>query len=149
MVRCLFKRKSVGLCAMILFISCQTLAASPVVRTDAGLIQGVADDNILVYKGIPFARPPIGNLRWRPPQPPKHWNGLLKADHFPSQCSQLGPPLPTMPEEPTSEDCLYLNVWAPRELRKVKRPVMVFFYGPVTASALERALIAAGAPAPS
>jgi para-nitrobenzyl esterase len=98
-------------------------------RLDSGLVQGVVDDNIAVYKGIPFASPPLGNLRWKPPQPPQHWKGVLKADQFPSQCSQLGPPLPTMPEEPTSEDCLYLNVWAPRRPEKANRPVMVFFYG--------------------
>ncbi len=69
------------------------------------------------------------NFRWKEPQPRKHWRGVRKADTFPSQCSQLGPPLPTMPEEPTSEDCLYLNLWTPAKRLNSKLPVMVFFYG--------------------
>jgi para-nitrobenzyl esterase len=99
------------------------------VKIDTGFVRGVVDDSVVAYKGIPFAAPPLGNLRWRGPQPPGHWKGVLGANRFPSQCSQLGPPLPTMPEEPTSEDCLYLNLWTPAKYSKAKLPVMVFFYG--------------------
>jgi para-nitrobenzyl esterase len=98
-------------------------------KIDTGFMRGVVDDNVVVYKGIPFAAPPLGNRRWREPQPPRPWKGVLQANRFPSQCSQLGPPLPTMPEEPTSEDCLYLNLWTPAMHSKAKLPVMVFFYG--------------------
>jgi len=105
------------------------LAATQTAKLDTGFIQGVLDGNVTVYKGIPFASPPIGDLRWRAPRPAKAWKGVLKADKFPSQCSQLGPPLPTMPEEPTSEDCLYLNLWTPANRSNSMLPVMVFFYG--------------------
>ncbi|MGC1521890.1 MAG: carboxylesterase family protein [Steroidobacteraceae bacterium] len=99
------------------------------VKIDRGFVRGVVDGNVVEYKGIPFAAPPVGNLRWKPPQSPNHWPGVLEATRFPSQCSQLGPPLPTMPEEPTSEDCLYLNLWTPAKHTNAKLPVMVFFYG--------------------
>src|SRR5277367_5611126 len=106
------------------------MAATQTARTDTGLVQGVIDGNVVVYKGIPFGAPPVGDLRWRAPEPAKAWKGVLKADKFPSQCSQVGPPLPTMPEEPTSEDCLYLNLWAPVGNRSnAELPVMVFSYG--------------------
>jgi para-nitrobenzyl esterase len=113
----------------LVLLSASGLADTPAVRTDTGLVQGVLDDNVIVYKGIPFAAPPVGNLRWKAPQPAKHWGGIRKADQFPSQCSQLGPPLPTMPEEQSSEDCLYLNLWTSVTHTKSQLPVMVFFYG--------------------
>src|SRR5208282_2636735 len=107
-----------------------SLAATQTAKIDTGLVQGAIDGNVAVYKGIPLALPPVGDLRWKAPQPAKVWKGVLNADKFPSQCSQVGPPLPTMPEEPTSEDCLYLNLWAPVGNRSnAKVPVMVFFYG--------------------
>jgi para-nitrobenzyl esterase len=105
------------------------VSAPPIVKTESGLLQGVADENVIVYKGIPFAAPPLGERRWKAPQPAAHWAGIRKADTFPPQCSQLGPPLPTMPAEPTSEDCLYLNLWAPVKHSHAKVPVIVFFYG--------------------
>ena len=118
-----------GILATVVFAG-YSLAATQAARIDTGLVQGVVDGNVVVYKGIPFASPPVGDFRWRAPQPAKAWKGVLKADKFPSQCSQVGPPLPTMPEEPTSEDCLYLNVWVPVVKRaNAKLPVMVFFYG--------------------
>jgi para-nitrobenzyl esterase len=123
------RRKGFCTIAGLILASSSSFATSTAVTIDGGRVQGVRDDNIIVYKGIPFAEPPIGNLRWKPPKRPIPWKGVLQADKFPSQCSQLGPPLPTMPEEPTSEDCLYLNVWAPSRQVKTKRPVMVFFYG--------------------
>jgi len=117
--------------AALLSISA-TLAATSgletVVKIDSGWVSG-SGTAVRSYKGIPFAAPPVGDLRWKAPQPAKHWGGIRKADKFPAQCSQLGPPLPTMPEEPTSEDCLYLNLWAPATHTKSKLPVMVFFYG--------------------
>jgi para-nitrobenzyl esterase len=120
-----------GILAIVaILIAGYSPAATQKVRIDTGLVQGVIDGNIAVYKGIPFASPPVGNLRWKAPQRAKVWKTALKADKFPSQCSQVGPPLPTMPEEPTSEDCLYLNIWAPLDNGSAaKRPVMVFLYG--------------------
>jgi para-nitrobenzyl esterase len=114
---------------VLILFAAAALAAPLPVQFDTSLIQGVVGDNVIVYKGIPFAAPPLGDLRWKPPQPANHWKGVRKSDTFPAQCSQLGPPLPTMPEEPTSEDCLYLNLWTPAKHSNSKLPVMVFFYG--------------------
>jgi para-nitrobenzyl esterase len=119
----------VTLTTALAFLSMAVHANALTVRIDTGLVQGILDDKITAYRGIPFAAPPLGDLRWKAPQPAKHWIGVRKANTFPSQCSQLGSPLPTMPEEPTSEDCLYLNLWAPTQPVKSKLPVMVFFYG--------------------
>ena len=99
------------------------------VSIDTGLVSGVSQGNIVTYKGIPFAEPPVGDLRWKPPRIAKRWKGTLKADTYKPQCMQLGPPLPTMPEEPRSEDCLYLNLWAPAPHGSSRRPVMVYLYG--------------------
>jgi para-nitrobenzyl esterase len=99
------------------------------VSIDSGLLSGVSEGKIVTYRGIPFAEPPVGDLRWKPPQIAKHWKGILKADAYKPQCMQLGPPLPTMPEEPSSEDCLYLNLWAPVPHGGSRRPVMVYLYG--------------------
>lgn len=117
------------LASMLLLIPVAVFADAVRICTDSGPVQGVRDGSIVVYKGIPFAAPPIGDLRWRAPQPAPRWDKVLKADAYKSQCMQLGPPLPTMPEETSSEDCLYLNLWAPAGLTDAKRPVMVWFYG--------------------
>jgi len=120
-----------GILAIAVFMTAGYLpAATQTAKIDAGLVRGAIDGNVVVYKGIPFAAPPVGDRRWKAPQPAKSWKGVLNAIRFPPQCSQLGPPLPTMPEESTSEDCLYLNLWAPVVSHsKPKLPVMVFFYG--------------------
>ena len=114
---------------MALFALTGLAAADPVVTTDSGRIEGLIHGDIAEYRGVPFAQPPLAGLRWQAPRPVKHWPGIRKANQFPAQCSQLGPPLPTMPEEPTSEDCLYLNLWTPAIEPPQKLPVMVFFYG--------------------
>jgi para-nitrobenzyl esterase len=120
-----------GILAIIAFLTAgYSPAATQTAKLDTGVVQGAIDGNVAVYKGIPFASPPVGDLRWKAPQPAKVWKGVRKADRFPSQCSQVGPPLPTMPDEPTSEDCLYLNLWAPlAKHSNAKLPVMVFLYG--------------------
>src|SRR5207244_11824094 len=86
------------------------------------------------YKGIPFAAPPVGDLRWRPPQPAARWTGVRHAAEFGADCMQGrgGPPPP--PDAPAarvpSEDCLYLNVWRPASAAPAaKLPVMVWIYG--------------------
>lgn len=109
-------------------------AAAPAPVTVAGgTVQGVADGNVVHYWGIPFAAPPVGDLRWRAPQPPKPWNGTLSADHFGHNCMQNSPPSigGTPRHEPSpSEDCLYLNVWEPaNRATSAKLPVMVWIYG--------------------
>jgi hypothetical protein len=110
-------------------LSAAAYSRSVSVSIDTGRLSGVREGSIVAYKGIPFAEPPVGNLRWQPPQRAKKWTGTLDANTFKPQCMQLGPPLPTMPVEPNSEDCLYLNLWAPVSQDESKRAVMVFLYG--------------------
>src|SRR6185437_13219478 len=88
--------------------------ASAAVRTQQGLVQGVEQRGMAVYRGVPFAAPPVGPLRWRPPQPPIPWKGVLAANAFKLRCMQVGSNGPaSAADEPMSEDCLYLNIWSP------------------------------------
>lgn len=106
-------------------------AADPTaIRTDAGMVSGTTGRDALIsgYKGIPFAAPPVGALRWRPPQPPEHWDGVRVADRFSPACAQ--PPTPrSQTRLAMSEDCLYLNVWSGAASSNAKRPVMVWIFG--------------------
>jgi len=112
-------------------------AAAPVARTDAGRVSGVAIPNstVAVFKGIPFAAPPVGDLRWRPPAPVRQWKGIRRADTFSKSCMQrtVRELLPWTPEFmtqlPVSEDCLYLNVWTPQVSSRASLPVIVFIHG--------------------
>jgi para-nitrobenzyl esterase len=107
------------------------------VKTQSGLVSGIVceDSNILVFKGIPYAAPPVGELRWREPQPPVQWEGVLMADTFCASCIQSlarsRPPWTEefMSQDTISEDCLYLNIWTPAETPEDKLPVMVFIHG--------------------
>jgi para-nitrobenzyl esterase len=114
---------------ILALLSAVACSRSVSVSIDTGRLAGVREGSIVAYQGIPFAQPPVGNLRWKPPQRAKRWTGTLNADTYKPQCMQLGPPLPTMPVEPNSEDCLYLNLWAPASQDESKRAVMVFLYG--------------------
>jgi para-nitrobenzyl esterase len=86
-----------------------------------GEIQGTREDGLTVYRGVPFAAAPIGELRWRAPQPPAHWAGVRAAEKFAPPCIGNGPG--------SSEDCLYLNVWTPAQSADERLPVMVWIYG--------------------
>lgn len=108
-------------------IAAQTVHTTAV-RIQAGLVRGATEDGLVVYRGIPFATPPVGNLRWRAPRPPAAWSGVLDATAFKSACMQKGPTLPGMMER-YSEDCLYLNVWTPAGKADQKLAVMVYIYG--------------------
>lgn len=104
---------------------------SPQVTVANGELQGTMDANgIASYKGIPYAQPPVGNLRWAAPQPPDNWTGVRAADHFGPQAMQ-NPIYSDMQFRSAgkSEDCLYLNVWTPAKSAKAKLPVLVYFYG--------------------
>ncbi|HXY00616.1 MAG TPA: carboxylesterase family protein [Candidatus Limnocylindrales bacterium] len=105
-------------------------------RLTTGLVSGVTDNaGVTAYLGIPFAQPPIGELRWRPPQPPASWDGVRKADKFGASCmqEQPGSRLPWTEEYMTqgaiSEDCLFVNVWTPTKSGEEKRAVLVYVYG--------------------
>jgi len=110
--------------------SCITLTsiAAPI-KVEGGLVEGTVEGGITVYKGIPFAAPPTGNLRWRPPQPVQNWDGVLKADKYAPACPQIQYYIPIFPKVETSEDCLYLNVWTPAQSPAENLPVMVWIYG--------------------
>ncbi len=108
-----------------------------VVKTDAGLLSGTsaAAPGVRVFKGIPFAAPPVGELRWRAPQPVAKWTGVRKADTFGDVCVQpkgvgrlnVSVDLPDSPA--TSEDCLSLNVWTAAQSASERRPVMCWIFG--------------------
>ena len=105
-------------------------AATPArpIRTALGMIQGTTEAGLTVYRGIPYAAPPVGQLRWHPPQPTS-WKGMLDATHFKPACVQIGGSLPGFPPEKNSEDCLGLNIWTPATRADEKLAVMVFFHG--------------------
>jgi para-nitrobenzyl esterase len=112
------------------------LAQQPV-RTGQGLVAGVGGRNatIAVFKGIPFAAPPVGSMRWRAPQPAAPWSGVRHADAFSPSCIQtiVTEKKPWtyefMAHGEVSEDCLYLNVWTAARSERERRPVFVYIYG--------------------
>lgn len=108
---------------------CWCAPAISTVTTDRGQVQGVQDGNVTVYKGLPFAAPPVGQLRWRSPQPMPAWAGVKLLDHFGPRCMQQGMYPENAPAESMSEDCLYLNLWVPAHVVGAKLPVMVYIYG--------------------
>ncbi|GAA4401455.1 carboxylesterase family protein [Nibrella viscosa] len=128
--------------ALLLFIG--VVAFAPVtgeldtVNVTGGRISGTTNKNgdVRSFKGIPFAAPPVGNLRWKAPQPVVPWSGVRKADTYgPSPMQNSPSPFGPwsaeylIPKEPISEDCLYLNVWSGAKSAKEKRPVLVWIYG--------------------
>lgn len=111
----------------LLAVSSSAFASS--VTTDRGAIEGTSADGIISYKGIPYAAPPVGELRWRPPQPALAWTGVRQADRHSPACPQQGTYPLDAPAEATSEDCLTLNVWTPANIQGEKLAVMVWIHG--------------------
>ena len=104
------------------------------VRTDGGLVSGAPgnDADVRVYKGIPYAKPPVGELRWKAPQPAADWSGTKQATEFGSACVQEPYPETSIYYSqlpPVKEDCLYLNVWTAAKSAGDKKPVMVWIHG--------------------
>lgn len=104
------------------------------VRVDSGQLQGTIEDGIATYKGIPFAAPPVGELRWRPPMPVAPWTGVRAATEFGANCMQgrFGPPQAANANAAPapSENCLFLNVWRPASAAaRARLPVMVWIHG--------------------
>ncbi|MGB6432371.1 MAG: carboxylesterase/lipase family protein [Candidatus Acidiferrales bacterium] len=116
-------------CAVVLGMGSHAAAQ---VRTASGLLEGAtsADGKVRIFKGIPFAAPPVGELRWRAPQPVAAWTGVRKATEFGARCMQ-GNIFPDMVfrDSGPSEDCLYLNVWTPANSAAARLPVMVWIFG--------------------
>jgi para-nitrobenzyl esterase len=105
---------------------------SVVVASTYGLVRGTVDQNGVAFRGVPYARPPLGDLRFRQPQPPEPWSGVRNCMQFGADCPH--PRTATLRSsgvvyrQPTSEDCLYLNVWTPAA-DDAKRPTMVWIHG--------------------
>lgn len=103
-------------------------APGPRVTTPAGVVEGVTDNDIVSFKGIPYAAPPTGAARWMPPAPPAGWSGVRSARDYGPACLQTV--APGQPTFPMSEDCLALSVWAPADAAPGARlPVMVWIHG--------------------
>ena len=127
---CNLLRKRILLIMIFLFsvlMLSQDAISAEAVRIESGLIQGTVEDGLSVYRGIPFAAPPVGELRWRAPQPVSKWEGILPADKFGPASIQSNPAIANLP--PPSEDCLYLNVWTPAKSQKDRLAVMVWIHG--------------------
>jgi para-nitrobenzyl esterase len=97
------------------------------IRTETGLIQGTFEDGLKIYRGIPFAAPPVGHLRWRAPQPATKWNGVRASSEFGRACMQSNPAISNL--QAPGEDCLFLNVWTPASRANERLPVMVWIHG--------------------
>ena len=105
-------------------------AQNPKVETLNGTIEGINESGVKVFKGVPFAAPPVGELRWKAPQPVEKWSGVRKADKFGDDPMQE-PLFGDMASEAgrMSEDCLYLNIWTPAKTMAEKLPVLIYFNG--------------------
>jgi para-nitrobenzyl esterase len=123
--------------AICFLLSCSTLTAqSPTttlterVLTQNGLVAGAASNNsaVMVYKGLPYAAPPVGENRWREPQAAPAWSGVRMATEYGPRCVQNGF-APGVDQALSSEDCLYLNIWAPKEMQPAGVPVIVWIHG--------------------
>ena len=134
----LSKRIVLTIAVAVAFVSGLTLnstlgasGSNNLIRVDGGTISGTAADGVRSYKGIPFAAPPVGDLRWKPPQPVIPWEGVRECISFGAECPQSPYPEGSMyytAPQKKSEDCLYLNVWTTANAGE-KRPVMVWIHG--------------------
>src|SRR6266496_4556330 len=117
-------KKIVFLFAILFTVVLVTAQQPAPVKVEQGILQGTLENGLTIYKGIPFAAPPVGDLRWKAPQPAAKWEGVKLADKF-----APGPIQGGNPPSGKSEDCLYLNIWSPAKSPKDKIPVLVWIYG--------------------
>jgi para-nitrobenzyl esterase len=131
------KRMFYKIAAAVVVAGSLSAAITQPVKVEGGLVSGVpgTDVSIMAFRGIPFAAPPVGDLRWRAPKPVAAWQGVRTADKFSASCIQnvVRERKPWTYEFMThgaiSEDCLYLNVWTAAKSAAEKRPVYVYLYG--------------------
>src|SRR5579872_5110643 len=118
---------AIGLALGLAWTAPSFAAIADPVRVETGLVSGgtTKDPSVTVFRGLPYAAPPVGDLRWRPPQPPKPWEGVRKADQPGTICPQPN----ASPGRTISEDCLNLDVWTAASAPGERRPVMVWFHG--------------------
>ena len=123
---------------IVLCVTVSAFTQNLIIKTANGKVEGIqnSDKTVRSFKSIPFATPPVGNLRWKAPAPPKNWSGIRKCNTF-SASPMQNKPMPFMcwteefiaQPEPLSEDCLYLNVWTSAKTAADKKPVFVWIYG--------------------
>ncbi|NQU86546.1 MAG: carboxylesterase family protein [Mariniphaga sp.] len=126
-------------CFLFLTVGCSSQKTiNEFVQIEGGIVSGeyLSNSEITVFKGVPFAAPPVGDLRWKAPRPVEKWNGILGCKIFSASPMQRTPEPFMMwtqefiaPKEPLSEDCLYLNIWTPAKLAGENHPVFVYIYG--------------------
>lgn len=125
--------KTLGKVVLVIaaLVSPLLFAQAGAVSTDAGKLRGVTQGSVESFKGVPFAAPPVGDLRWRAPQPVRPWSDVRQADGYSADCMQVPFPSDAAPLGTTpAEDCLYLNVWRPAGIpADAKLPVMFWIYG--------------------
>lgn len=144
------KRLVITVIALLMVSSNMKAPAQPTalkdpIKTDAGLIAGStmigeAGKAVRIYKGIPYAAPPVGDLRWKAPQPVTPWTGVKQVTEFTPWCTQIFPTMKWMgsiPESGMSENCLYLNVLTPAKAASDKLPVMVWIHPEASTQAPE------------